>query len=137
MGDSWLQRLVVRGPASDVTAFQKAAASRDKPEYWTVRPQLRTQRLSFAKLRTLLPSKDARKFSEEPEQPWDLVVEAPRRLKDGSLEVTYKFQLGRSEPDDLIVAVSKVFPRLTFIVGCVAPSVDQQSSGLVYKGQAW
>lgn len=133
MGDSWLQRLVVRGPGADVRAFQKAAASRVKPEYRTVRPQVRTQRLSFAKLRALLPSRDARTFSGKVEEPWDLVIEGPRRRMDGSLEVAYGFQLGQSEPDDLIVAVSKIFPRLCFVVGCVAPAVDEQSSRLVLR----
>ena len=137
MGGSWLQSLVVRGPGADVRAFQKAAASREKPEYSTVRPQVRTQRLSLVKLRALLPSRAAKTLSGDVEEPWDLVIEAPRRRKDGSLEVTYRFQLGKSEPDDLIVAVSKIFPRLCFVVGCVAPAVDEQSSRLVLNGRSW
>src|SRR6266508_1163321 len=55
MGDSWLQRLVVRGPAAEVTAFRRAAASREKPEYRTIERECETQKLSFAKLRTLIP----------------------------------------------------------------------------------
>ena len=137
MGDSWLQRLVVRGPASEVTAFRSAVASPEKPEYWTVKPACRTQRLSFAKLRSLLPRKQARRFDAELEEPWDLSVDPPRRFKDGSLEVTYRFQLGDSEPDDLIIAVSRLYPRLCFVVGCVAPNVDEQSSLLVHKGHSW
>ena len=51
--------------------------------------------------------------------------------------MTYGFQLDTSEPDALIVAISKVFPRLCFVVGCVAPNVDEQSSRLMLNGRSW
>ncbi|MGH7393887.1 MAG: hypothetical protein ACREM3_31175 [Candidatus Rokuibacteriota bacterium] len=137
MGDSWLQKLVVRGPISDVVAFRKAAASGKQPEYWTMDPQSRTLRLSFAKLRDLLPPQDAGKCDADPEEPADLVVEHLRKFRDRSVELTYRFQLAESEPDALIIAVSKAFPRLCFVVGCVAPSVDEQSSCLIHNGRSW
>jgi len=137
MGDSWLQRLVVCGPASEVAAFQRAVASPVKPEYLTVKPACRTQRLSFAKLSHLLPRRQARRFEAECEEPWDLVVDPGRRLKDGSLEVTYKFQLSAFEPEDMIIQVSRLYPQLCFVIGCVAPSVDAQSSLLAHHGRSW
>jgi len=135
MGDSWLQRLVVRGPVADVTAFQPAVASREKPEYRTIKRECRTQKLSFVKLRALIPG--APEFDDEVEEPWDLSVGRARRLRDGSLELTYRFQLSAFEPDDLIVEVAKVYPRLCFVLGCVAPTVDEQSSRLVHGGRSW
>ena len=137
MGDSWLQRLVVRGPAAEVTAFRRAVASREKPEYRTIERECATQKLSFAKLRTLIPGRPVRRFDGEVEEPWDLSVDRARRLKDGSLELTYRFQLSAFEPDDLIVEVAKVYPRLCFVIGCVAPNVDEQSSRLVHGGRSW
>jgi len=137
MGDSWLQRLVVRGPAAEVAAFERAAASPKKPAYVTVRPACRTQRLSFAKLRSLLPVRQAQRLNEELEEPWDLVVDPVRQCKDGSREVTYKFQLSAFEPEHLIIRVSRLHPRLCFVIGCVAPNVDEQSSLLVHRGQTW
>lgn len=137
MGDSWLQRLVVRGPASEVAAFQRAVASPEKPRYVTVTPTCQTQRLSFAKLSSLLPRRQARRFAAELEEPWDLVVDPARQFEDGSREATYKFQLSAFEPEDLIIEVSRRYPHLCFVVGCVAPSADAQSSLLVHNGRAW
>jgi len=54
---SWLQRLVVRGPAADITAFRKAAASSATPVYLTRDPELSTLKLSFRKLLAALPQK--------------------------------------------------------------------------------
>jgi hypothetical protein len=137
MGDSWLQRLVVRGPACEVSALQRAVASPEKPEYVTMKPACRTQRLSFAKVIGLLPRQDARSFEDDFEEPWDLVVDPVRRFKDGSREVTYRFQLSGFEPEDLILEVSRLYPRLCFVIGCVAPNVDDQSSQLVHDGRRW
>jgi hypothetical protein len=93
MGNACLQRLVVRGPAAEVTAFRQAVASRAKPEYMTIGRACRTQKLSFAKLRTLIPGKPARRIKGDIEEPCDLVVDPARRHTDGSLELTYRFQL--------------------------------------------
>ena len=101
----------------------------------TVKPQLRNQRLSFEALKALLPIRVARRAAPEPEEPWDLVVEQ-RRLKDGTVEVTYKFQLSEFECEPLMIAVSKCYPRLCFVLGTVASSVDQQSGMFIHNGQA-
>jgi hypothetical protein len=74
--DSWLQRLVVRGTVADVAAFKKAAASASKPYYLYQRAQLRTQRLSFVRLRASLPQTLAREI-DDPQEPWDLVIDHP------------------------------------------------------------
>ena len=137
MGDSWLQRLVIRGPARAVAAFRAAAAGKAKPEYATMKPVHRTQLLSFEKLREQLPPRLARRHGGDLEEPWDLVVDRARRFKDCSVELTYKFQLAGFEPEDLIVDVSKVHPQLCFVVGCVAPNVDEQSSRLIHAGRSW
>src|SRR5881296_143622 len=132
MGDSWLQRLVVRGSAPDVAAFTRAARSGERPRYLTVSRPLRTQKLSFEKLKGVLPPTIAGRVAPEPEEPWDLVVEQCR-LRDGTVEVTYKFQLSEFECEPLIVAVSKLYPRLCFVLGCVASFVDQQSSMFIHN----
>jgi hypothetical protein len=135
MADSWLQRLIVRGSAPDVAAFTAAARGDGRPYYLTVKPRLRTQRLSFETLKALMPVGVARRVAPEPEEPWDLVVEQ-RRLKDGTVTVTYKFQLSEFECESLMIAVSKRYPRLCFVLATVAPSVDQQSSMFIHNGQA-
>lgn len=136
MSDPWLQNLVVRGPAADVTAFRRAAAGPEKKRGYAAKPRHKTQRLSFARLRGLLPSKQAQRFDPKPEEPWDLACDPREKLKDGSVELTYRFQLARFEPDALIIAVSRLYPRLCFVLGCVAPNVDEQSSRLVHNGRS-
>jgi hypothetical protein len=133
--DSWLQRLVVRGPAPDVAAFRRAAASRSKPAYLTVSPELETQALSFRKLRDALAPQRCGKIDENPEEPWDLVVDPVQRFKDGTTEVTYRFQLSRFECEELIREVSKLYPQLCFVLGCVARANDEQSSRLMQRGR--
>jgi hypothetical protein len=137
MGNSWLQRLTIRGPARAVTAFKDAAVSSAKPQYVTMKPVHRRQRLSFEKLRDALSRVRAERFKGQLEEPWDLVVDPGRRLRDGSLELTYKFQLSEFEIEDLIAEVSRLHPRLCFVVGCVAPDVDEQSSQLIHRGRSW
>jgi hypothetical protein len=137
MGDSWLQRLVIRGPAPAIARFRAAAVGKAKPQYATMKPVRRTQRLSFQKLRSQLPPKLARRHDADLEEPWDLLVDPARRFKDGSLELTYKFQLSRFEPETLIIDVSRVHSQLCLVLGCVAPHVDDQSSLLVHAGRSW
>jgi hypothetical protein len=134
MGDSWLQRLVVRGPKADLSAFCRAVESNARPYYRTVERQLQRQKLSFVRLRSSLPPALRRTLPVPDEEPWDLVVERPRRLKDQTLEVTYKFQLSRYEPELLILAASKIYHQLCFVVACVAPAADQQYSMFTHRG---
>jgi hypothetical protein len=137
--DSWLQRLVVRGTAADVAAFRKAAASPSKPHYFELlfeRARQRTQKLSFIRLRALLPSRLADGI-DEPQEPWDLVIEPPHRFRDGTIEITYRFQLNAFECENLIIAVSTIYPRLCFVLGVVDPAGDEQSSMMVHAGRVW
>jgi hypothetical protein len=133
---SWLQRLVVRGTVADVAAFKKAAASSSKPYYLYQRAQLRTQRLSFVRLRASLPQTLAREI-DDPQEPSDLVIDQPHRFKDGTIELTYRFQLNAFECETLIAAVSTMYPRLTYVLGTIAPNVDEQSSLLAHAGKVW
>jgi hypothetical protein len=139
MSDSWLQRLVVRGPEADVSAFSAAVRSDARLEYRTVERQFKRQKLSFVRLRDSLPPGLRRTTPVPDEEPWDLVVEPPRRFRDGTVELTYKFQLSAYEPEVLILAASTVYPLLCFVVACVSPSDDQQYSLLIHRGEkvAW
>jgi hypothetical protein len=136
MGDTWLQRLVVRGPTAEVRRFRRAAQGRAPTRYLTVKRHLRTQRLSFIVLRALLPRVSARAIGEV-EEPWDLAIDPLRRHDDGTLELTYKFQQSAFECDSLITEVSKLYPALCFVIACVAPSTDSQYSTLVHGGRTW
>src|SRR5258706_10202 len=124
--DSWLRRLVVCGHAADVTAFRKAAASKAKSTYLTLAPELRTQKLSFTKLLAALPKKLADTISE-PQEPWDLGVDGPESMTDGTIEFSYRFQLDDFTCEDLIIAVSTMYLRLCFVLGTIAPNVDEHS----------
>lgn len=136
MADSWLQTLVVRGPRPEVSAFRKAAASRQEAVSWTV-DGVRRQVLSFEKLYAALPTRPLRRVLPAPvEEPWDLVVDRARRMADGTVEITYRFQLKRYDPDDLIVAVSRQYPRLCFVLAAVGPSFDEQSSRFIHSGRS-
>lgn len=132
-----MQRLVVRGPFPDVAAFMNAAVCPKAAISLTVDDGERTQKLSFGQLRAALPVRLARRVPGKLEEPWDLIIDPVKRRRDGMVEVTYKFQLSRSEPDALILAVSMLYPRLCFVVGCVALDVDEQSSRFVHNGRSW
>jgi hypothetical protein len=134
--DSWLQRLVVCGHAADVTTFRKAASSSARPSYVTLKPELRAQKLSFTKLLAALPEKLADTISE-PQEPWDLGVDGPELMADGTTEFAYRFQLDDFTCEDLIVAVSTMYPRLCFVLGTVAPNVDEHSSLMAHSGKVW
>jgi hypothetical protein len=134
--DFYLQRLVVRGRSNEVAAFKEAAASRAKSAYgyWTGK-ELQTQRLSFLKLYRSLPPALTRNIGE-PQEPWDLWVNRRRRHVDLTISITYGFQLSHSACDKLIIAISKVYPLLCFVLGTVAPNVDEQSSFFAHCGKA-
>ena len=78
----------------------------------------------------------ARRVAREPEEPWDLIVEQ-HQLSDGTVELIYKFQLSTFACEQLMIAVSKLYPQLCFVLGCVASFVDQQSSMFIHNGQSW
>src|SRR5262245_9345383 len=133
--DMWLQRLVVRGPLAELTRFRKVAESSSKPIYLTTTPEHCTQKLSFVRLATLLPI-DAPDQRIAPEEPLDLLAERLKRHPDSTVELSYGFQLSRVEPDALIRAVSRRYPRSCFVLGMVAPSADEQCSSFIQNGKA-
>ena len=49
------------------------------------------------------------------------------------------FQLHRGDLEAFLVQISRVFPRLCFILGTVEPSLDQEESCFVHDGrkQSW
>jgi hypothetical protein len=69
----------------------------------------------------------------------DLVVDPTRKLEPGMAEVTYRFQLYRGDFEAFLVEVSRVHPRLCFILGTVFPAGDQQESCFIHNGrkQSW
>jgi hypothetical protein len=54
--------------------------------------------------------------------------------KNGKGVKIYRFELRRYEPDLLLTKVSKLFPKLTFILGWVAPNVDEAASKFIRNG---
>ncbi len=133
--DAALQRLVVRGPAADVAAFRKAASSRSKPTYLTMDPVHKTQKLSFKKLSARVAPKNG--SFEDLEEPWDLAVDRLERYPDGTVQLTYRFQtdLRCSDCEVLTKALSRIYPRLCFVLGSIAPCADEQISLLAYQGR--
>lgn len=132
MPDLSLQWLVVQGVDADVAAFRRAARAN------------RTSRsegspLSFRRLMDILP---AGTFVDEDlrrGELFDLAVDPTRKLEPGMAEVAYSFQLHRGDLEAFLLQLSRVYPRLCFILGTVAPSVDQQESCFVHDGrmQSW
>src|SRR5262245_37730493 len=45
-------------------------------------------------------------------QPDELQCDSTRRFKDGSRELTYKFQLSAFEPEELTIRVSRLYPHV-------------------------
>ena len=70
------------------------------------------------------------------QEPFDLSIDPTERFKDGTIAVTYRFQLSAMEPEKLIIAVSEICPRLCFVLGTVDPASNEASSLLAYKGKA-
>jgi hypothetical protein len=137
--NTWLQRVVVRGPAKEVIAFSRNAGTRDKAHYVYERAHLRTQRLSFIKLYDSLPVKLARKVSIEKDgmqEPFDLSIEPIRKFRDGTAVVTYRFQLSAMEPENFVTVLSELYASLCFLVGMVDPNTGTAGSILAHRGKA-
>lgn len=137
--NTWLQRLLVRGPTDEVKAFCKAAGSKEKTHYVNERAWLRTQRLSFTKLYKALPPDISKAVNVEidgMQDPFDLSIDPIKRHRDGTTAVTYRFQLSAMEPENFITVLSEFYPRLCFVVGMVDPNSNEASSILAYRGKA-
>jgi hypothetical protein len=135
MSDPWINRLVVSGLADDVSVFQNAVTAGEGPT---------ATALSFTRLQAQL-DEDARQGLDEPWEPWDdwnetnpdgvnpPQVEARRDSRFIDLE--YNFSLVRFEPEPLLIRASELFPRLYFVLGWVAPNVDQAAGKFIHNGQ--
>lgn len=137
--NTWLQRLLVRGPADSVSAFCKAARSEEKARYVNERASRRTQRLSLVKLYKALPPNLASKVDtnrDGMQDPFNLSIDPLKRFRDGTTAVTYRFQLSAMEPENFITVLSGLYSRLCFVVGTVDPNSNEASSILAYQGKA-
>jgi hypothetical protein len=132
MSDSWINRLVVSGRTADIDAFGASVA----------RPGGRSPTmLSFKKLQGQLPRVEWDGL-EEVEEPWDddrgpMAVAAPdrrARQPSGTQDLMYRFSQARYEPDELLIRASRLFPKLCFVLGWVAPSNDERSSRFIHNG---
>jgi hypothetical protein len=134
MSDSWINRFVVSGPVASVRTFETAAAVTEGPAQTS---------LSFARLLQLLPEDERGNF-DEPVEPWhdtgdsfSDAVEPPEeesRQAPDWLELTYRFVLDRHDTDPLLIRTSALFPTLCFVLGWVAPNVDEQRSRFIHNG---
>ena len=135
MSDSWINRLVVSGPVDDVTQFQTVAAPGEGPSATS---------LSFTRLQAQLNA-DARVGLDEPREPWDDWNEsnpdgvnppqAEARQDSRFIDLEYNFSLVRYDPEPLLIRISELFPRLCFVLGSVAPSVDESASKFIHAGE--
>jgi hypothetical protein len=93
-----------------------------------------------------LLDEDARVDLEAPFDPWDDSNESNQdgvgppdqeaRQQPGLVDLTYRFSLVRFEPDDLLIHVSRLLPRLCFVLGWVAPANDEAASKFIQNGKA-
>ncbi len=70
------------------------------------------------------------------DEPGDLTCERLVIGKNGNGQKIYRFMLSRYEPDLLLIEISKLFPRLCFILGWVAPNIDEAASKFIRTGTA-
>jgi hypothetical protein len=132
MPDLTLYTLVVQGVDGDIAAFRRAAKAN------------RTSRsegapLSVRRLMRVLPAGTAIDEYLRRHDLSDLVVDPTRELEPGMAEVTYNFQLKWGDLEAFLVEVSRVYPRLCFILGTVFPAGDEQESCFIHDGrkQSW
>ena len=134
MPDTWINTLVVSGPAAEVAAFRSAVTDSDaKP----------VTSLSFRRLEACL-SGEERADLDAPMEPWnDWVADADSvgppeehvRPEPGMLGLEYDFSLARYEPDELLIRASRKYQNLCFVLGWVAPSNDEHRSRFIHSGR--
>jgi len=133
-----INRLIVSGPAKDVESFAKAATDPRILKRQLEKPSKRGPQcgLSFNALLSGLPASWTTRLDREVTEPWDLSPDRPVRLKGEMIERTYRFQLRHYDPDTLLTAVSKQYPRLCFVLGWVDPNSDDQASRFIHSGHS-
>lgn len=83
-----------------------------------------------------MPATARERVSQVEEEPDDLNSERLVSRKNGNGEKIYRFMLSSYDPALLLIYVSKHFPRLCFILGCVAPNIDEAASKFITNGKA-
>jgi hypothetical protein len=136
MANSWLNRIVVRGSLSDVTEFRRSARANYDGEYLTVFTRSKRMQLSFECLNAALAAHLGSDLELALDDPFDLVVDPMRKLKRGMVELTYKFLLSDGEPKPLLIELSRIYPRLCFVLGWVDPNSDDKAGCFIYKGRS-
>jgi hypothetical protein len=135
MSDPWINRLVVSGLVDDVTTFQNSAAAGEGPSATS---------LSFTRLQAQL-DEGLREGLDAPREPWDdwntsnpdgvNPPQAQARQDSRFMDLEYNFSLVRFDPEPLLVRVSELFPHVCFVLGWVAPSVDQAAGKFIHNGE--
>jgi hypothetical protein len=129
MSDMTLCRLVVSGAAVDVKRFIRAAAT-PKPKDKDAGP------LSFQRLYPVSDEDDlAKAHAVQAQEPVDCARWPIENVGAARARVDYAFQTKLDEPHGLVRHVSNHFPRLDFLLGAVAPAVDQANCWYFRGGQ--
>ena len=138
MSNDWINRLAVRGPATEVTSFATAANDRRLVKRQLAKPSRSTSTLglSFRKLLEHVPASVKPRLNSDITEPWDLSIDPVERVKSGMVERVYRFQLRHYEPDPLLVEVSRQYPRLCLVLGWVDPNSDDQASRFIHAGRS-
>jgi hypothetical protein len=135
VADPWINHFVVVGPIDDVRAFVRAAVGSQPPDWDSSSTKPVRLSLSFSAFYKRLPPSAKRRVPEVESEPYELNSDRMVLRKDGHAEKTYRFELSHYEPDLLLTEVSKLFPRLCFILGWVAPNVDEAASKFIRAGK--
>jgi hypothetical protein len=82
---------------------------------------------------------------DAPREPWDdwntsnpdgvNPPQAQARQDSRFMDLEYNFSLVRFDPEPLLVRVSELFPHVCFVLGWVAPSVDQAAGKFIHNGE--
>ena len=136
MSDQWINRLVVSGPVGDVRGLARGATGFDAQTLGLPFRNAKKLSLSFRTLYNLLPARARKGVPRVEEEPGDLTCKRLMLGPNGSARKSYSFVLRRYEPDTLFIGISRLFPRLCFILGWVAPNIDEAASKFIKNGKA-
>lgn len=125
MPDMCLCRLVVSGPVDEVRRFVRAAAERPVRKRKGAKAAT-PEPLSFARLRPIANEEEADELYGTP-WPEPMDPTRGRLIRRGATAgaIDYQFLTKWAEPAALVRFVSGEFPRLTFLLGAVAPAVGE------------
>lgn len=135
MPDLCLCRLVVSSAHKDVRRFvREARPARDSSEAW--RGDGAPVALSFQRLMPIVEDQNASDIYGTPwHEPEEVTRSHVERVTSSRARVTYGFVTKWAEPHLLIRDVSRRYPSLDFVVGAVAPAVDEANSWYFRAGR--